>query len=102
GGTATEGAAFGGITAGGATATGGRGGAVGGLCCCSSLSLSSRATSPGLEIFERSILDLISGEADLSRAEAGPDLAVKCFLIFSASSSSMELEWLFFPSTPRS
>jgi hypothetical protein len=44
-----------------------------------------------LEILERSIFGLISDGAVLSLEEA-PDLAAKCFLIFSASSGSTELE----------
>jgi hypothetical protein len=44
-----------------------------------------------LEILERSIFGLISGDAVLS-LENELDLAAKCFLIFSASSGSTELE----------
>ena len=89
--TATGGACgFAGAGAGGFATAAGRGGGVGcsdSCCRC----LSSRITSPGLEILERSILGLISDCADLS-LEAAPDFAAKCFLIFSASSGSTELE----------
>jgi len=70
-------------------------------CCCCSRSFSSLSTSPGLEILERSIFGLISGAAPLS-LEAELDLAEKYFLTFSASSTSMELEWVFFSVTPTS
>jgi hypothetical protein len=96
-------------TAGGAAglaATGGAGGAVGrggagGCCCCCCCSRSSRATSPGLEIFERSIFGLTSCEDVLSLATE-PDLAEKCLRTRSASSSSIELECVFFSVTPTS
>jgi hypothetical protein len=74
-------------------------GGAGGCCCCCSLSLSSLATSPGLEIFERSIFGLTSVAEARSR-EDDPDLAEKCFRTRSASSSSIELEWVFFSVTP--
>ncbi len=105
--------ADGGTTEGGATLTGAggaAGGAVtagalaagaGGCCCCCSLSLSSRATSPGLEILERSIFGLTS-VADVLSREDEPDLAEKCFRTRTASSSSIELEWVFFSVTPTS
>lgn len=96
GGVATAGL----VTVGGAAATGRAGGA-GGWCCCCSLSLSSRATSPGLEILERSIFGLISEEGVLS-LPAELDLAEKCLRTRSASSSSRELEWVFFSVTPTS
>jgi hypothetical protein len=90
---------------GGGAATGALAGGVAGLaagaCCCCSRSLRSFSTSPGLEILERSILGLISVCVDFSR-EAEPDLAEKYFLTFSASSSSMELECVFFSVTPTS
>jgi hypothetical protein len=92
----------GGFAAGGAAglaATGGavRGAGAGGCCCC----FSSLNTSPGLEILERSIFGLISLEDAFSR-EAEPDFAEKCFRTRSASSSSIELEWVFFSVTPTS
>lgn len=70
-----------------------------GCCCCCSLSLSSLATSPGLEILERSIFGLTS-VADVLSREDELDLAEKCFRTRSASSSSIELEWVFFSVTP--
>src|SRR5262249_17212246 len=104
------GAAFGAITA-GFSAVGsfaGVGGALGAAvlaggagCCCCSRSFSNLRTSPGLEILERSIFGLISAGPAFS-FEAGADLAEKCFLIFSASSASTELEWVFFSVIPRS
>jgi len=99
-GLAAGGAAAGLLTVGGAVAAGRTGGA-GGWCCCCSLSLSSRATSPGLEILERSIFGLMSEEGVLSLT-AEPDLAAKCLRTRSASSSSRELEWVFFSVTPTS
>ena len=87
--------------AGGAAATGALAGGAGGCCCCCSLSLSSLATSPGLEILERSIFGLTSVAEVLSR-EDEPDLAEKCFRTRTASSSSIELEWVFFSVTPTS
>jgi hypothetical protein len=117
-GAAGLGAAAGFSTAGGAAATGfsaclagGPGGTVttagdfgfaaGGCCCSCSRWRSSFITSPGLEIFDRSILGLISDCAAFS-LEAEPDRAEKYFLTFSASSSSTELEWVFFSVTPTS
>jgi hypothetical protein len=93
---------FGGVVATGfaGATTGGLGGA-GGCCCCSCLSRSSRAISPGLEILERSIFGFTSVEADLSLG-AELDFAVKCLRTRSASSSSSELEWVFFSVTPTS
>jgi hypothetical protein len=102
-GAAAGGAAFtaaGGAT-GGAVATGALAGGAGGCCCCCSLSLSSLATSPGLEILERSILGLTS-VADVLSREDETDLAEKCFRTSTASSSSIELEWVFFSVTPTS
>jgi hypothetical protein len=84
-----------------ATGAAGLAGGAGGCCCCCALSLSSLATSPGLEILERSIFGFTSVEDALSR-EAEPDLAEKCLRTFSASSSSIELEWVFFSVTPTS
>jgi hypothetical protein len=96
----------GGLTAEGAAglATTGGAGAAGraaGCCCCCCCSLSSRATSPGLEILERSIFGLISEDGTLSLVTE-LDLAEKCLRTFSASSSSIELEWVFFSITPTS
>lgn len=76
--------------AGGLITEAGRGGAGGcSNSCCRCFS--SLATSPGLEIFERSIFGLISDD-DVLSLEAELLLALKCFLIFSASSGSTELE----------
>ena len=82
--------AAGATAAGRAEATAGLGGAEG-RCCCCSRSFSNLSTSPGLEIFERSSLGLISGWPAFS-FDAGTDLAEKCLRILSASSSSTELE----------
>ena len=96
------GAAFTGAGGGaGGAATGALAGGAGGWCCCCSLSRSSLATSPGLEILERSILGLTSA-ADVFSREDEPDLAEKCFRTRTASSSSIELEWVFFSVTPTS
>ena len=64
------------------------------------------STSPGLEIWERSNFGLISSApARLARASlpgpAASRCALKCCRTFSASSASMELEWVFFSATPR-
>ena len=102
GGAATGAGAFTGAGgAGVAATTGGLAGGAGGCCFCCSLSLSSLATSPGLEILERSIFGLTS-VADARSREDELDLAEKCFRIRSASSSSIELEWVFFSVTPTS
>lgn len=87
--------------AGGAVAEGALAGGAGGCCCCCSRSLSSLATSPGLEILERSIFGLTS-VADVLSREDDPDRAEKCFRTRTASSSSIELEWVFFSVTPTS
>lgn len=104
--SAAEGAATGvaaftgaGGAAGAAAAAGGRAGGAGGCCCSCSLCRSSFITSPGLEILERSIFGLTS-VADAFSREDEPDLAEKCFRTRSASSSSIELEWVFFSITP--
>ena len=98
-GLTAEGAA--GLAAAGAVVAAGRAGGAGGCCCCCSLSLSSLATSPGLEILERSIFGLISEDGALS-LETELDFAAKCLRTRSASSSSIELEWVFFSVTPTS
>ena len=76
-------------------------GRAGGCSCSCCFCFSSRMTSPGLDILERSIFGLISGGPDFS-LEAEPDFAEKCFLILSASSGSTELEWVFFSVMPTS
>lgn len=103
GGAAAAGGACGlaGAAVGAFVTVAGRGGGAGGrsISCCRSRS--SRITSPGLEILERSIFGLISPAAGLS-LEGAPDLAEKCFLILSASSGSTELECVFFSVMPTS
>jgi hypothetical protein len=99
GGLTAEGTA--GLAATGGAGAAGRAGGAGGWCCCCCCSLSSRATSPGLEILERSIFGLISEDGALSLVTE-PDLAEKCLRTFSGSSSSIELEWVFFSITPTS
>jgi hypothetical protein len=91
----TAGLAGGGATAGGASA------AEDGCC----LLMMAFKASPGLEIWERSILVLISsasaraGREDRLEAWAAL-LARRRARTFSASWSSRELEWLFFSVTP--
>ena len=100
GGGATVGfAATGAAGCAGAAGFAGAGGC--GCCCCCSRSFSRRRTSPGLEILERSILGLIS-DAPARSLEAGAAFAEKCLRTFSASSSSKELECVFFSVTPTS
>jgi len=94
-------AATGAGAAGLAATAGGLAGGAGGCCCSCSLCLSSFITSPGLEILERSIFGLTSVADVLSREEE-LDLAEKCLRTRSASSSSIELEWVFFSVTPTS
>jgi hypothetical protein len=100
GGGAT-GAAFTGAAGAGGAAAGGLAGGAGGWCCSCSLCRSSFITSPGLEILERSIFGLTSVAEALSR-EDELDRAEKCFRTRSASSSSIELECVFFSVTPTS
>jgi hypothetical protein len=95
------GAAGAGGAAGLAETAGGLAGGEGGWCCSCSFCLSNFSTSPGLEIFERSSFGLTSVADALSREEE-LDLAEKCFRTRTASSSSMELEWVFFSVTPTS
>jgi len=101
GGAATTG--FGGTTAttaglGAAATTAGFGGttATGGAISAWRRSASRRAISPGFEAFDRSIF---GGAADAACRGAGRP-PVRCPRTFSASSSSMELEWVFFSLTP--
>jgi hypothetical protein len=87
---------------GGATGAVGAGGAVAACCFC----VISLRTSPGLEMWERSILVLISSDSRPGRdardgALASAD-ARKWFRTFSASWSSSELECVFFSVTPTS
>lgn len=84
---------LGGFTAG----RGGGGGGVGGEGFC----VSALSTSPGFEIFERSIFGLNSSSVALRRRG---ESSVPCSWIYlrtsTASWSSMELEWVFFSVTP--
>ena len=72
-------------------------GASGAVCLLMALS-----TSPGLEIFERSIFGFISAAAAgaLRFSAAASAALAKCLRTLSASSCSSELEWLFFSVTP--
>lgn len=92
----------GGFAATGGTTTGGFG--AGGGVGASALRRSKLATSPGLEICERSILVLISDSPERdppSRPEAeAPPCPAKCLRTRSASSASIELECVFFSVTP--
>lgn len=102
-------AGFGG--AGGATtgfaATGGAGGRAGGAATASFFWVMALSTSPGREIWDKSILVLISSSPRRGRAaraagdcpSAEPRMWARTF---SASWSSMELEWVFFSVTPTS
>lgn len=103
GGFSAAGAGTAGLAVAGVTAAGRVGGAAGRVgadgCCCCSRSFSSFSTSPGLEILERSSFGLISPWPAFSFDE-GADFAEKCLRIFSASSSSTELEWVFFSVMP--
>ncbi len=96
-GGATEGRpALGVAWAGGAIGRGGAGG-------CLALSVIAFSTSPGLEMCDRSILGLKpSGALGATRAAwPAPDsCSWKYFFTRSASSSSMELECVFFSVTP--
>jgi hypothetical protein len=112
GGGATAGGAGGGgvgrTAAGGATtglattggATGRAGGATASFCCVMAL-----RTSPGREIFDKSILVLISSSprderAALAAGVCASDAPRMCTRTFSASCSSRELECVFFSVTP--
>ncbi len=75
----------------------GRAGA--GCAACSFSSVMAFSTSPGLEIFDRSIFGRDSS-ITLAAFEEGPCCPAKYFLTRSASSASMELECVFFSVTP--
>jgi hypothetical protein len=107
GGTAAGAAGRGGATGiagfaagGGDGGAAGRGGTAAGCVCW----LIAFSTSPGREIFDRSILVLISGSPyellRLSLARAASCCPAKNLRTRSASSTSMELEWVFFSVTP--
>ena len=114
GGAETEGVAGGGVgrATGGATTglatiaggaagrTGAGGGAAASFFCVIALS-----TSPGREMFDKSILVLISssprsGRADRADGACASDEPRRWIRTFSASCSSRELEWVFFSVTP--
>ena len=111
GGTAAEGAAGGGVglanggaATGFATTAGGTPGRAGGATASFFWMMALR-TSPGREMFDKSILVLISssprrGRADRADVGCASDEPRMCALTFSASCSSIELECVFFPVTP--
>src|SRR5919108_5584776 len=95
--TGTDG--FGGAGGGGGVTA--RGAAAGSADC----RLMALRTSPGLEILERSIFVLISSAAGLGRARSAACAVpsawpLKCRRTFSATSGSIELEWLFLSLMP--
>jgi hypothetical protein len=99
----TLGAAAAGLVSIGGGGIAGRAGATG-ACCFARIAFS---TSPGLEMWERSILVLISSESTRLARAARPALwaslrATKWARTFTASCSSSELEWVFFSVTPTS
>ncbi len=89
--------------AGGATVRGGAGRGVACACCCWLMAFS---TSPGFEMCDRSNFGLMSSSWAWVRAArpapppSADDSAWKCARTFSASSTEMELEWVFFSVTP--
>ncbi len=106
GGGATGLAALGGAAGFGGTAAGGgagraRGGRTVSGCCCWVMAF---RTSPGREILERSNLVLISGSAGARGARFSAGALCRCaaknWRTRAASSTSMELEWVFFSVTP--
>ena len=100
-------AGAGGATAGFAATGGAAGRAGGGAAAASFFCVIARSTSPGREIWDKSILVLISSSPRTGRAaraagdcpSAEPRMWARTF---SASWSSMELEWVFFSVTPTS
>jgi hypothetical protein len=102
------GGATAGLSSGGAATGIGAGRGAGGGAAASFFCVIARRTSPGREIFDRSILVLISSsprnprELDLLAAEE-PSAEERMYTrTFSASCSSSELEWVFFSVTPTS
>jgi hypothetical protein len=101
GGTTTAGFSAGACVIGGATARGAAGGAPASFFCVIALS-----TSPGREMFERSIFVLISSsprsgrELDLPAGDEPSPAERRYTRTFSASCSSRELECVFFSVTP--
>ena len=94
-------AALGAGAAGGFAAAAGFGGASAGSDVCLRIAL---RTSPGFEIFERSILVLIpagsTGTGALDFEGFSSPAPAKCLRTRSARSGSSELEWLFLSLTP--
>ena len=97
--------------AGGATAgfaaMGGAAGRGGGAAAASFFWVIALSTSPGREICDKSILVLISSSPRNGRAERAEGVCASAepriwARTFSASCSSMELEWVFFSVTPTS
>ena len=89
-----------GATGGLTTARGGTGCSTAPFCC-----VMARNTSPGREIFDRSILVLIpssegTGRGVLVELDAASERPRRCFRTSSASCSSRELECVFFSVTP--
>ena len=111
-GRGTAGAEAVGAAAGLASTAGGRGGtatgrgAAGGAAAACCFCVMSFKTSPGREMWDRSILVLISPGSFVERlllpAPAFSAVALKCARTFSASKSSTELECVFFSVTPTS
>ncbi len=99
-------AGFGGTAAAGFSAGGGTtAGRAGGAATASFLCVMALNTSPGREMFDRSILVLISSSPRAARDAALPagdwlSEVRKCTRTFSASCSSRELECVFFSVTP--
>ena len=102
-GVAAAGLASGGAGRGGMAVGRGAAGGAAPACCFCWMSFS---TSPGLEIWERSIFILISSLSRPARApllvDPASDALLKCTRTFSASKSSNELECVFFSVTPTS
>ena len=101
------GRATGGTTTGLATTAGGAVGraGVGGGAAASFFCVIALSTSPGREMFDKSILVLISSSPRSGRdaradGACASDEPRRCTRTFSASCSSSELEWVFFSVTP--
>jgi len=99
------GRAAGGATAGRATIVGGAGGRTGAGAAASFFCVIALSTSPGREMFDKSILVLISssprsGRAARADGACASDEPRRWIRTFSASCSSSELEWVFFSVTP--
>jgi hypothetical protein len=99
------GRATGGATVGLATTAGGAAGRTGAGAAASFFCVIALSTSPGREMFDKSILVLISssprsGRADRADGACASDDPRRWIRTFSASCSSSELEWVFFSVTP--